>query len=313
MIKNLIAVLLLVTSFNSQVFSNDVSIPDISNMSVEEIEKLPEEIINQLDSKEIYLKIGLPENIYNTLLNFAFYRLFYFFENQNEDILNEKIIMFQKHLNEEQTGNLTFKQMNDLIKFATNFNQTEVTPLSGFGDKLSLTNFGNYFSTTGTFYLEGEQIAYPVNKSEVICRKSLNQCETLMAFVMLPYEDDSSDTYYLDFQRSTYNILKWSDSEILAEDEGDCRTNQLVINFNSDEVYEITRNNRTKACDETLLNQLLKSQGGEGMPDLDKPRIARLVPGSKLLQEFWKERKKTSSEKFLPKEIREKFESLGNL
>ena len=45
-----------------------------------------------------------------------------------------------------------------------------------------------------------------------------------------------------------------------------------------------------------MLNQLLESQGKESMPDLDKPRIAKLVPSNDLINKFWKERKKRSQD-----------------
>ena len=293
----IIFILLFNLFFISCLHANEISSSDIKEMTPEEINELPEEVLNKLDAKEIMKKFDIKENEFNTLISFALYRLLYFFEKYENEILEEKIKQFQKKINEEQTGRLTMGQWEKLATLTNNFNETEIMPLAGFGEELNLIRpISNFFQTEGTFYLIDDKIAYPVNKTQITCRKNYNNCEVIMAFVMLPYENDINNVFYLDLQIDNYEIIKWDNEDIIAETSSECRSTQLNINFNSNEVFEITRNNKTDECKNTMLNQLLESQGEESMPDLDKPRIAKLVPSNDLINKFWKERKKRSQD-----------------
>lgn len=198
---------------------------------------------------------------------------------------------FQEDLGAQATGTLTIGQWEELIRRWTRLRDTEIW-VSGFGDELSISRFEGYVKTEGTWIIEDDQIAYPVNRSEVICRRELGECLVTQADVMVPQLDDSEDSYGLQIRSNTYSIVSWDADEVVARSSGRCRTTLLTINSNSREVFEVTRNNETEACREgTILSS----------PSLDKPRIARLVPGFTTTWDWWQERKKKVREYINPR------------
>jgi hypothetical protein len=152
----------------------------------------------------------------------------------------------------------------------------------GFGDRLVITRVEGYLEVRGTWTLEGEKIALPINAARIRCSRQKGECEAIQAEVLIPSLSERVEHYLLNLGISAYAVISWNAAEVIAREEGMCRTTVLTINSNSREVFEVTRNNETKACLEGTLELTL--------PRLDKPKIARLVPGYDATREWWKKR-----------------------
>jgi len=208
----------------------------------------------------------------------------------------EGIKQFQMDINAEPTGELTFGQVEELERRSIRIEDTKVYTTGGFGDELVISNVQGYLQVKGTWILEGEDIAYPINESKISCDRSRGECEVIQAEVIVPTIDSSDENYTLSVDSTTYSIVSWNESEVIARYSVSCRISMLTINFNSKEVFEVTRNNETKECREGYLK----------LPSLDKPRIARLVPGWNRTYKWWKDRQKKTTEYINPR-FREKM------
>jgi len=191
---------------------------------------------------------------------------------------------FQKDLGAPVTGDLTFGQFEELSRRHT---RSRDTPVYLSGRDTNIFVYDGYATVEGTWIFEGGRIAYPINKSKIVCRRAQKECHVIQAEVTVPDIKSKDVSYGLFLNVNTYKIISWSRDEIVARVSGNCRTALLTLNLNSHEVFETTRNNETKRCLEDFLT----------LPRLDKPRIARLVPGFKTTYGFWQERKKLT-EKF---------------
>jgi hypothetical protein len=101
--------------------------------------------------------------------------------------------------------------------------------------------------------------------------------------------DDDRYTLYTSLQR--YEIISWQGDVIVARSTDVCKTRILTLNSNSNEVSEFITNNETLECRERRETHL----GSLISPQLEKPRIARLVPGRERTQEFWDKRQEGTS------------------
>lgn len=200
---------------------------------------------------------------------------------------------FQADIVATETGELTFGQFEELQRRWTRSRDTPVYA-SGFG-KIKITGFDGWVSVKGTWILEGEQIAYPINTAEITCERDRRECRLIQADLVVPNLDDSGDSYMLSVNSDSYSIISWEPDEIVARDSGECRITLLTLNLNSNEVYEVTRNNESQKCLQAYLS----------LPKLDKPRVARLVPGWKTTYEFWQKRREIVSKYNNPRVIQE--------
>ncbi len=162
--------------------------------------------------------------------------------------------------------------------------ETPVYVSGGVWDKLSVFSIENeYVSTEGTWTIEGEKIANPINHSKITCRKSEKTCDIEQVDVEVMSADPnalSNDQHTVYTQNSeSFEITSWSNAEVIAQENGECRSTIMTINIRDSEVFQITRN----------------SGGNCGiLPKLKSPRIARLIPTGKFSFDFWTERRRAS-------------------
>ncbi len=194
----------------------------------------------------------------------------------------EGVKQYQLDIKEDPTGIMTIGQFEKLQIRASRLSETIVYP-GTFGD-ISIFRFDDHASVTGTWTLEDEQIAFPINVSTITCRKSEGYCTVSQAELDIPAFDGGDDAYSLHLTTQDYDIINWTNSEIIAQRERECRVSTISLNSNTNEVFEFTRNNNSTNC------------GSFSLPQLDKPRIARLAPGFDLAANWWKERKKRATE-----------------
>jgi hypothetical protein len=194
---------------------------------------------------------------------------------------------FQADIGAEVTGELTLRQFAEANR---RWLRQRDTPVHTTGSaEVSLYEDLGLASVDGTWILENEEIAFPVNTSQIDCDRARRECLVADADVSIPSLDSYDDRYILHLRLQTYEIISWEDGVIVARrSAARCTTEILTINSNSNEVSEFVTNNDTPEC-RTLRERPFAS------PKLEQPRIARLVPGLKRTREFWDERQATSS------------------
>lgn len=279
--------------------SNEELVKEIRDSKKEDAERkinLIGERAGDLPASLLFETIGFGESGGNFISQSALSGLYY-------PEAEEGIKQFQTDIDAEPTGELTIGQVEELQRRYTRTRDTKVYT-GGFGDALTIIRIQGYLQVKGTWILEDENIAYPINTSKITCDRTRRECEVTQAEVIVPAIDDSDDSYMLNVDSNTYSVVSWDASEVVARDSGTCRTSILTINSNSKEVFEVTRNNETKECREGYLT----------LPGLDKPRIARLVPGWNRIYKWWQDRQKKVSEYINPryrKEIEEAVKAVG--
>ncbi len=81
----------------------------------------------------------------------------------------EGIKQFQSDIGTAETGELTFGQWQELRRRLTRFGDTPVYVYAGGFCETYVFVLEGYVSVEGTWILEDEQIAYPINKAIITC------------------------------------------------------------------------------------------------------------------------------------------------
>lgn len=181
---------------------------------------------------------------------------------------------FQADLGEQPSGALTVWQIHTLGYRASRVNMTSVSffPFD-FGGTLT----GDWAFVKGTLEIIDENIAYPINHVDIECSRGRGTCEYQQIALTLPDENSWVQSYHVgEIVDEVYQITRWEGQSIDAVpiNSTGCRINQLSLNFETQEFFEIARNNTTGDC-ETML--------GEALPRLDKPRVSRIVDGQDII------------------------------
>lgn len=265
----------------------DEKLPDISKMSDEEINKLPKDVLQRLPMKEVMTRIGggvfaltIPYLLSDALAKLSYFPPF------PEKQIREAIKRFQHDIGQPETGELTLGQYEELELRSTRISDTPVY-LPTFVDKLKVYGYSDFVTAEGTWIIEGEKIYDPINHSKINCYKSQGTCEVFQAFTTIPKLSGRGmlgqieDSYTLNMSEYTFKVISWMDSEVISQSEAKCRTTIMTINIKNNEVFQITRN-KGDSCNTGLGN----------LPQLEKPRISKLIPGYKFSYEFWANRKR---------------------
>jgi hypothetical protein len=186
---------------------------------------------------------------------------------------------FQVDLGEKPTGALTVWQIHSLEYRASRVNMTGVSffPFD-FGGSL----FQDWAFVKGTVEIIDEKIAYPVNHVDIKCSRNEGTCDYRQIALILPDENSWVQSYHVgEVKNETYRITRWEGPLIDAVpmNKSACRTNQLSLNFETQEFFEIARNNTLGDC-ETML--------GVTLPRLEKPRVSRIVDGDEIVSAEFK-------------------------
>jgi hypothetical protein len=181
---------------------------------------------------------------------------------------------FQEDLGEEPTGNLTVWQIHTIGYRASRANMTSVSffPFD-FGGTMS----SKWASVQGTLKIIDEKIAYPINHVSLKCSRDESTCEYRQIALTLPDENSWVQSYHVgEIADDTYRITRWEGQLIDAVpvNNTSCRTTQLSLNFETQEFFEIARNNTAGDC-ETML--------GVTLPRLEKPRVSQIVEGREIV------------------------------
>jgi len=144
--------------------------------------------------------------------------------------------------------------------------------------------------------LRGGKIAHPINHSSIVCYKNRSICQVHTVNIRIPSLKESVESYSFDSFIEYFDVISWTNAEVVAQGSTECRAFILTLNILNNEVFQITRNKTEKGCE----------FGAAKFPLLKKPRISRLKPGYKLSFEYWKKRKKATL-KYLNSDIQERL------
>ena len=261
-IIGVITVMFYLTSSSS--FAADFSCTnsvDISDLSVEQLE---ETYGNCLLSELSWVDdLGIDET-WITFLGLALTELGYW-KNDLSAVAKESIGAYQREKGYVETGELTIKEMSELIETIEKMNTPDVyLPSGGDGEKPAIygSTEKGYVSFEGTWKIEGENIAYPYNFSRYECFKQ--SCRAVE--INLKVSGSTVNMYSPNIV--DYDVLEWNEYDFIikksAETDDGCRKNQIHVNVELKEVFQITK--QMKTC---------KLLGEEG--NLSSPRISRLV------------------------------------
>lgn len=188
----------------------------------------------------------------------------------------EAVKLFQNDLGDEPTGVLTVWQIHSLQQRAEMQKLARVV----FPQQWSSWKSDDLASVQGTVTLLDERIAWPINHVTISCYKRTLHCEWDQINLHVPGLDSWSQSYHVMVnQTDVFRVTRWSDNEIegvpSSQTSTSCRTRSLIMNFRTEEFYEITRN---AGGDCEVL-------GTVAVPPLSKPRIAQVVDGERIIEE----------------------------
>lgn len=210
---------------------------------------------------------------------------------------------FQSDLGEPQTGVLTVGQITELSFRAE---RAYFTSVSFFPYTFSGYIYSEIAEVRGTAKILDEDIAYPINHVQILCKKSDQICTYKQIILEIPEKYDFSKSYSIrESFNHEYRITLWSDDRIEARplNQGVCRIPELRLNFSSKEFYEIATNAPEGNCELAL---------GGTLGKLERPRVTQITDGDPIIQDqFYNIRKEAYN--YLSSEFRLKAEEVFGL
>ena len=132
-----------------------------------------------------------------------------------------------------------------------------------------------YVSAIGTWVIQGEQIAYPLNTSAITCRRSDGSCADFHVDVRVPTPTSSGAQVMT--VSDYYDITNWTPTEVRAVNRTFCRQNVLTINISTETVHIVSTD--------------LTEEGCPLSGPLEKPRLTTLEDGFQIAQAYFDERR----------------------
>jgi hypothetical protein len=286
----------LIAKSDKQTF-NDLTIEELEKLPKDERDKLvqtqsyndvlmklvPDKIKNNKNHKKI-IKELITFELGKTLYELKFYNQLPTGQETEEFI--KAVKLFQASIGHKETGIITFEEANIIIKNERGISFQKIL-LSGDPENIYRykSKDKNTARVSGTWTLERENIAFPINTVEIECTKESGLCREVKATL----NDFDSKTYLWLFS-SSYNITKWDDHEIMAESYTECKALTLTINSDLKEVYLVEKNYEKKEC----------NWGSVKLPSIKKPRISKLVDGYDLAKKYYDQKEKDNLKLYSP-------------
>jgi hypothetical protein len=176
--------------------------------------------------------------------------------------LTEAIRQFQISINAEPTGKLLNDQFESLKKRCELVRPDDIFPQV----KKYIKRDSKGVIAMGTWVFLEEEHACPINISQISCTRFDMTCRNLEAQICM---------FGLDIVNEEYRVTKWTDNELVAEnDVPTCVAYTLSINFQKEEALIFRR-----------------AKGAEGCEIFaKKPQILRLEDGHRAASEYYKRR-----------------------
>jgi hypothetical protein len=180
------------------------------------------------------------------------------------------IRQFEARIGVAPDGILTLGEYSQLQSYAQLSSLTRLV----VGGMLSVSTIGDSVFASGTWKLETELPAYPINHSKIVCSISSGECTDTFIQIDSPRLRDGKITtsqYHVFSGADTYQIDKWEGGVVEASSTGGCRRVRLTINTNTNLVSQTTEDADRLGCELGL---------GEGrLPLINGIRVAVLRDG----------------------------------
>ncbi|RYG89109.1 MAG: hypothetical protein EON59_02185 [Alphaproteobacteria bacterium] len=145
---------------------------------------------------------------------------------------------FETKIATEVDGSLTFGELEQLFRLAF---LSRLTPLSpGMGKSVTV-----FDGVSPSIYASGSwsmpDIAYPLNRSKIICRTDTGFCEDHMISISAPTVSGANadlQSYIVHEATDTYEIQSWKDGILDAVTGTTCRRVRLTINTRTELVSQ---------------------------------------------------------------------------
>jgi hypothetical protein len=272
-------------------FASFVNAKPIEQMTDEEVAALPKEVIDNLpaidflvrqDSALAMTRKQKPDSrrpIFE--IEFMLSNLRYYSGIPSGTVsgnLIEAVKKYQRKIGANATGVLLVKQYHQLFLDYSKVKPAAVIPL---GLKFVYGAPG-FVGARGTWVFRGNQQAYPIQLSKIVCIQRFGICTHNQA--MIQY---TVGGIFLDIADEVFEISKWTKHEIVARNSTPkCVTYTLTINTQTRDVHQLRRSkgNKDEICkgiaDQPLMLDLVdpSSVGGPFYKKLEKERLGVLSP-----------------------------------
>jgi len=290
--------LFLVTFFWCNVTLADEKLPDIRK--IPDLELIPKDTMDKFLLKDVLKRLHSEDMTPTIMLtvSFALAKLMYF-NPMPEKQIREAIKKFQSDLGQDRTGELTMGQLDELTRRSNRLSDDHIL-VPSIGETLDVMIGGGLATAVGTWTLEGEKHDFPINLTQIDCLKPLGTCETNRIYISIPHLNDPNEGIFMVHTPviEKFKIISWTNNEVVSQRDSKCRTTIMTMNKNNNEVFQITRNKGNEEC--------------VTLPQLKKPRIARLNPGTKTSRVFWNNRQMKTN-KYINSEVQGQIKALSTI
>ncbi len=174
-------------------------------------------------------------------------------------------------LGEPATGRLTLSQFRKAEAYADALRGPRTEFVQGVAPIVTNDVLGEVV-TQGTMQIDGEDIAWPIN--QVMGRASRTAGTYKEIFQYL----DIKNNWVFSMAEDTYQILTWTDDEIVAKKSYTARVTKVVIDLKAKTVTYLTEDNKDGS----------NSAGGfPKLESLTKTRVSRLAPSGDAARAYY--------------------------
>jgi hypothetical protein len=225
--------------------------------------EVPIAYIQAANTAEIFIKYYLNRLMYNCL-----------------SVFDGEKRAFQRDIGQQETGNLTVGQLNELFFRAE---RSELKRVSFFAGHFGSYIGSNMAQVRGTAVLVGEQAAYPINFVQINCQRDEEICIYQEISISIPNRDSWNQEFRIHQSRSDrFRITLWESDRIEARPivDGNCRIPELKLNFSNREFFEIVTNAPEGQC------EIIP---GISLPRLEQPRISQVTEENDTISDIFDE------------------------
>ena len=260
---------------------------DIDEITAEELNALPAEALNDLPALEVFEKIVELEDDMSSfpfleMVQVMLYEKYYAFPDSPP--LQQQIMAFQEDNGFEPTGELTMGQF-EILGESPDVYGGRVSFSFAYLSVYQIDN--QYARATGTWEIIGENHAYPLNISEIICRdySGINAAEGQCIDTKTYVDDSFMAGFISEGGEDEYKIVSWDDNQLIASASGGCRNITLTLNFSTEEVTSVATNNNEEGCSIEGLT------GTVNLPPLTTPRVSVLRDTDEMFDQYYEDKR----------------------
>lgn len=154
------------------------------------------------------------------------------------------LVAFEQRARLDVDGKFTFGEANRLRFLA----DVEGEPAIRTGIKLVHGN-ATYAAAEGTWVLQGDEIAFPVNRSRIECWRTERICTVFTANLDVPSEREiGPPAFFLATDIDRFEIVSWRTNEVQASSSGICRESTLTLNWSTERVFQVVTDFSRTGC-----------------------------------------------------------------